>query len=86
MLNTFSILYSFHSRFPVTINDENQINVYKHDICNFKEAFLVIKASKTFIGNSRICDMTRMIDTHISDYDGNIIFVGGDDKVYIFVS
>ena len=27
--------------------------------------------------------MTRMIDTHIPDYDGNKILVGGDDIDYI---
>ena len=42
----FNVQYIFRGRYLVTKNDENKINVYKHDICKFKEAFLVITSSK----------------------------------------
>ena len=83
MLNMFSILYIFRAPYLVTINDENQINVYTHELCIFKETILVVKASEKILGISRICDMTRMIVTPISDYDGNKILVGGDDNDFI---
>ena len=81
----FNIQYNFRARYLVTIKDENQLKVYGHHICNFKEAFLVIKASKRFIGKSRTCDMTQMMDGDISDYVGHTILVGGDDiDLYMF--
>ena len=86
MLKLFNRLYNFHARDLVTIKDKNQRKVYKHAICNFKESFLDIKASKILIGKSRICDMTRVIDGHISDYDGSTILIGDDDNDYTNIS
>ena len=86
MLNIFNILYNFRACYLITINDENQLNVCMHNICNPKEAFLVIKASENFIGKSHMCDLTRMIGTHNFDYDGNTILVGCDRNDYILFS
>ena len=33
-----------------------------------------------------VCDLTRMIDTRVSDYDSNTILFGGDDNEYKFFS
>ena len=79
-MNTFSILSNYRARYLVTINDGNQIKVYKHGICDIKEAFLLIKASKIFIGKSRIYHMTQMMDDLISDYVGNTILLGSNDN------
>ena len=68
------------------IIDENEKKVFKHDICKLKEALLVTKACKNFIGKSSLCDLTRMIDGRTSDYDGNTTLVAGDDNDYTVIS
>ena len=86
MLIMFSILYHFRARYLFLIIVENEIKVFKYDICKFREAFLVTKACEIFIGKSSLCDLTGMIDGQISDYDCNTILVAGDDNEYIFIS
>ena len=58
MMNVPNILLIFSACCFVTINDKNQIKAYKHDIFNFKEPFLLIKASKIFFGKSPIKDFS----------------------------
>ena len=82
MLNIFIVLHIFSARYLMKNIDENQVKDWKYDVCNFKEAFLVIKASKTFFGEPRIWDMTQMIDGQTGDYDRDAILVGSDDNGY----
>ena len=82
----FKIFFNNRARYLATIRDEIQKIGCKHVICNFKGAFLVIKASKGFIGKSILCDMTQIMADHISDYDGNTFLIGSDDNEYIFIS
>ena len=77
-MNMFNILFNYHDRYVVTNIDENQMEVFKHNICNFIEPLLLIKASKISIGES------PELDDFV--YDGNMILVGGDDVDYIFFS
>ena len=76
MLNMFIILNNYRTRYLVTFIDGNQISAYRHDLGNFKEPFLVTKASETYIVKDPDCEN--------SGYDSNTILVGGDDNEYFF--
>ena len=78
-------MYNYRARHLLTIKDENQIEIYEHDICNSKEALLVIKAKEISDEKSCFYEITQMMDYHISGYDGNTILLGGDDNEHIFV-
>ena len=84
--------HTYRSCFLVTNNNDGNemkmqdlptvhiVNIYKYDKCNFGEAFLLLKPSKIFIEESRMCRMPETSEACGGfDFNGNTTSVGSDD-------
>ena len=84
-MHTFMMQYNYRSKYLVIIDGD--VYVYKYEKCKFDQPFLSFKPKHTFIGKSRICELTQFSEANgSSDFDGKTILLECEDNENVKIS
>ena len=61
--------------------------VYKYEKCKLDQPFLSFKVKIIFIGNSKVCEVTKFSGAEdYSRFDGNNFLIECEDNEYVYIS
>ena len=85
-MDIYIMHYNYENKYLVVIID-SIVYVYKNKICNFDLPLFSFQAKNVFVGNSKVCSMTKFSGAAInsSDFDGNTLLLEFENNEYVYI-
>ena len=82
-MDIFIMQHNCWNRYLVVI--DGVVYVYKYEKCKFDRPFLCFQAKITFVGESKVCEITSFSGAagNSSDFDGNTLLLECEDNEYV---
>ena len=77
--------HNYRSKYSVVVDGD--VYVFEYEKNKFGKPFLSFKPKHTFIGKSKVCDLTEFSGTadNSSDFDGNILLLQCENNEYVYI-
>ena len=88
MMNIYIMQYNYRSKYLVVINENTYVPVYIYEKYKFDQPFLSFQPKHIFIGQSKVCPMTKFSGAAVNsfDLDGNTLLLELENNEYIYIS
>ena len=75
--------YNYRFRYFVVLDGD--VCVYKYDKCKVDQLFVCFRPIYTFIGKSKVCEMTQAsgVAGNSSNFDGNTVLLECEDNEHV---
>ena len=85
-MDIFIMHHNCRNRYLVVVDGD--VYVFKYEKHKFDKPFLSFKPTHTFVGRSKVCDMTEFSGAadNSSDFDGNTLLLEVEDRKYVYIS
>ena len=82
MMDIFILHNIYRSKCLIVIN--GHMYVYKYEKRNFDQPFLSFQAKHIFLGESKVCELTKFSAANDSTcFDGNTVLLHREDNEYV---